>query len=252
MIAALFRDSVTMTHRNLLRIVRTPQLAALLIAGPIVFVLLFNVVFGGSIGTGDLDYIDFLIPGILVQMAVFDGTNTAMALAEDHQRGTIDRFRSLPMQRAAVLVGRVMADAVRATATSSIVVVVGFILGFRPAGGIEMLIPAVALVVAFGHAFAWGYSVLALHVPSPESLQSASWIPVFPLVFAASTFAPVENMPSWMQPVVEHQPVTVTVDAVRALLHDGTVGAPLMQSLAWTAALIAVFATWSVRRFSHA
>lgn len=248
---ATLRDSATMTRRNLLRIVRTPHLAGLLIAGPVIFVLLFNVVFGGSIGTGELDYIDFLIPGILVQTAVFDGTNTAMALADDHQRGTIDRFRSLPMQRSAVLIGRVAADVVRATATATVVVVVGLMLGFRPAGGVQMIVPAIASVVAFGHAFAWGYSVLALYVKSPESLQSAAWIPVFPLVFAASTFAPVENMPSWIQPVVEHQPVTVTVDAVRALLHDGELTSSLLQSTAWTGTLVAVFATWSIRRFSH-
>lgn len=247
----LLHDSVTMMRRNLLRIQRTPHLGALLVVGPVIFVLLFNVVFGGSIVTGELEYIDFLIPGILVQTAVFDGTNTAMALAEDHQRGTIDRFRSLPMRRSAVLIGRVAADAVRAAATAVVVVAVGLLLGFRPVEGIEMVLPAVLLVVAFGHAFAWGYSVLALHVTAPESLQSASWIPVFPLVFAASTFAPVENMPSWMRPVVEHQPVTVTVDAVRALLHGGDLASPLMQSLAWTAALVAIFATWSIRKFSR-
>ena len=250
--SAVLRDTVTMTRRNLLRIRRTPQLVGLLVIGPVIFVLLFNVVFGGSIVTGELDYIDFLIPGILVQTAVFDGTNTAMALAEDHQRGTIDRFRSLPMRRSAVLVGRVTADAVRVAATAAVVVVVGLVLGFRPAEGIAMVIPAVLLVVAFGHAFAWGYSVLALHVTAPESLQSASWIPVFPLVFAASTFAPVENMPSWMRPVVEHQPVTVTVDAARALLHGGDLASPLFQSLTWTATLVTVFATWSIRKFSRA
>ncbi len=249
--STLIHDSATMTRRNTLRIARTPQLLPLLIAGPVVFVLLFNVVFGGSIATGELAYIDYLIPGILVQMAVFDGTNTAMALAEDHQRGTIDRFKSLPMHRSAVLIGRVTADAARAAVTASIVVAVGFTLGFRPAEGIETIIPAIALVVAFGHAFAWGYSVLALHVPTPESLQSASWIPVFPLVFAASTFAPVENMPGWMQPVVEHQPVTVTVDAARALLHGGDLASPLAQSVAWTVGLVALFATWSIRRFDR-
>ena len=250
--STLVHDSLTMTRRNVLRIGRTPQLVPLLVAGPVVFVLLFNVVFGGSIATGELDYIDYLIPGILVQMAVFDGTNTAMALAEDHQRGTIDRFRSLPMHRSAVLIGRVVADAVRVAATASVVVLVGYLLGFRPAAGFETVVPAIALVVAFGHVFAWGYAVLALHVTNPESLQSASWIPVFPLVFAASTFAPVENMPSWMQPVIEHQPVTVTVDAIRSLLHGGDLAWPLTQSLAWTAGLVAIFSTWSIRRFSRA
>lgn len=247
--SGVVRDSMTMTRRNLLRIRRTPQLAGLVVVGPVIFVLLFNVVFGGSIATGELDYIDFLIPGILVQTAVFDGTNTAMALAEDHQRGTVDRFRSLPMRRSAVLIGRVAADAVRALATAIVVVVVGLLLGFRPAEGIEMVVPAVLLVVAFGHAFAWGYSVLALHVTAPESLQSASWIPVFPLVFAASTFAPVENMPGWMHPIVEHQPVTVTVDAARVLLHGGDLATPLVQSLAWTTVLVMFFATWSIRKF---
>ena len=248
----LLRDSAVVAHRNLLRIKRTPQLVVFLLVGPTVFVLLFNIVFGGSIGTGELDYIDFLIPGILVQMAVFDGMNTAMALADDHQRGVTDRFRSLPIRRSAVLIGRVAADAARATATATIVIAVGLVLGFRPAGGFEMILPAIALVVAFGHVFAWGYTVLALLVPTPESLQSASWIPVFPLVFAASTFAPVENMPDWMQPVVEHQPVTVTVDAVRAILHGGAIAAPLVQSLAWTVSLVLIFATWSILRFSRA
>lgn len=248
---SIARDSTTMTRRNLLRIRRTPQLVLFLFVGPTIFVLLFNVVFGGSIGTGELDYIDFLIPGILVQMAVFDGTNTAIALAQDRQRGTIDRFRSLPISRASVLIGRVAADAVRTTATVFIVVFVGFVFGFRPSGGPEMILPAVALVVAFATIFSWGYALLASYVRETEAIEAASWIPVFPLVFAASTFAPVDNMPGWVQPFVEHQPVTVTVDAVRALVHGGEAASLVVQSLVWTVGLVAVFATWSIRRFSH-
>lgn len=248
---SLLRDSATMTRRNLLRILRTPQLVFFMFVGPTIFVLLFNVVFGGSVGTGDLDYIDFLIPGILVQMAVFDGTNTAIALAQDRQRGTIDRFRSLPISRASVLIGRVTADAVRTTATVLIVVLVGYLFGFRPAGGVEMIPAAVVLVVAFANVFSWGYALLASYVREPEAIESVSWVPVFPLVFAASTFAPVDNMPGWVQPFVEHQPVTVTVDAVRALLHGGEATASVAQSLGWTALLVTIFATWSIRRFGH-
>lgn len=247
----LVSDSLTMARRNLLRILRTPQIILFTVAGPIVFVVLFNVVFGGSIGTNELDYIDFLIPGVLIQTAVFDGTNTAVAIAQDLQRGSVDRFRSLPMQRSAVLFGRIAADIVRATFTAIVVTLIGLALGFRPSEGPLMLVAVIGLVVAFGSVFNWAYAYLGLLVKTPEAVESAGYLPIFPLVFAASTFAPVENMPDWMQPFAAHQPVTVTVDAARAMLHGGDVISALAQSAVWIVVLTVLFASASIRRFER-
>ena len=247
----LFADALTMTQRNLLRLWRTPQIIVFTFIGPIVFVILFDVVFGGSVATGDLDYIDFLIPGVLIQTAVFDGTSTAIALTQDIQRGSLDRFTSLPIRRSAVLIGRTMTDLVRVTATAAVVLVVGMLLGFRASEGVLGVAAGVALAVAFGHTFHWAYAYFGLKFKDPTVAQSAGYLPIFPLVFAASTFAPVENMPGWLQPFTEHQPVTVTVDAVRAIMHGGDVAGPLTQSLLWIVGLLALWATLATRAFAR-
>ncbi|MGB5759698.1 MAG: ABC transporter permease [Acidimicrobiales bacterium] len=219
--------------------------------GPVVFVVLLDVVFGGSVATGDLNYIDFLIPGVLVQTAVFDGTSTAIALPHDIQNGSLDRFTSLPIRRSAVLIGRKLADLVRVTATALVVLGVGFLLGFRASEGLAAVVASVALAVAFGHTFHWAYAYFGLTLKDPTVVQSAGFLPIFPLVFAASTFAPVENMPGWLQPFSEHQPVTVTVDAVRAIMHGGDVAEPLTQSLLWIAGLLALWATLATRALAR-
>ncbi|MEM9745921.1 MAG: ABC transporter permease [Actinomycetota bacterium] len=247
----LLSDSLTMTRRSLLRLWRTPQIIAFTLIGPIVFVVLFDVVFGGSVATGDLDYIDFLIPGVLIQTAVFDGTSTAIALTQDIQRGSLDRFTSLPIRRSAVLIGRTVTDLVRVTVTATVVLVVGFLLGFRASQGVMGVAAGVALAVAFGHTFHWAYAYFGLKFKDPTVAQSAGYLPIFPLVFAASTFAPVENMPGWLQPFTEHQPVTVTVDAVRAIMHGGDVAGPLTQSVLWIAGLLALWVTLATRAFSR-
>lgn len=244
-------DSVTITKRNLLRIARTPQIMLFAVVGPVIFVVLFHVVFGGSVATGELDYIDFLIPGVLIQTAVFDATNTAIALTQDLERGTLDRFRSLPIRRSSVLVGRTAADLVRSTATSIVILIVGFALGFRPSEGPLAVAAAIAVAVAFGHAFAWAYAYFGLLLKDPVTVESAGYLPILPLVFAASTFAPVENMPSWLRPIAEHQPVTVTVDAVRAIVHGGDLASPLTQSLLWIAGLLALWTTLATRAFNR-
>ena len=247
----LLSDSLTMTRRSLLRLWRTPQIIAFTLIGPIVFVVLFDVVFGGSVATGDLDYIDFLIPGVLIQTAVFDGTSTAIALTQDIQRGSLDRFSSLPIRRSAVLIGRTVTDLVRVTVTATVVLIVGFLLGFRASEGVVGVAAGVALAVAFGHTFHWAYAYFGLKFKDPTVAQSAGYLPIFPLVFAASTFAPVENMPGWLQPFTEHQPVTVTVDAVRAIMHGGDVAGPLTQSVLWIAGLLALWVTLATRAFSR-
>ena len=243
-------DATTMTRRNLLRLRRTPQIMLFAVVGPVVFVVLFDVVFGGSVTTGELDYIDFLIPGVLVQTAVFDGTSTAIALTQDLQRGSLDRFRSLPIRRSAVLIGRTATDLVRATATAFVVVAVGLVLGFRASEGPLAVLVAVALAVAFGHTFNWAYAYFGLKLKDPAIVESAGYLPIFPLVFAASTFAPVENMPGWLQPFAEHQPVTVTADAVRAIMHGGELAGPLTQSVLWIVGLLVLWTTLATRAFA--
>lgn len=247
----LVADALTMTRRNLLRLWRTPQIIVFTLIGPTVFVILFDVVFGGSVGTGDLDYIDFLIPGVLIQTAVFDGTSTAIALTQDMQRGSLDRFKSLPIRRSAVLIGRTLTDLVRVSATAIVVLAVGFLLGFRASQGLAGATAGVALAVVFGHTFHWAYAYFGLKLKDPTVVQSAGFLPIFPLVFAASTFAPVENMPGWLQPFAEHQPVTVTVDAVRAIMHGGDIAGPLTQSLLWITGLFALWTTLATRAFAR-
>ncbi len=244
-------DATTMTRRNLLRLRRTPQIMLFAVVGPVVFVVLFDVVFGGSVTTGELDYIDFLIPGVLVQTAVFDVTGTAIALTQDLQRGSLDRFRSLPIRRSAVLIGRTTADLLRLGVTALVVLAVGFLLGSRPGEGPVALMAAVLLAMALGHTFHWAYTWLGLLLKDPVAVESAGYMPILPLVFVASTFAPVDNMPGWLQPVAEHQPVTVTVDAVRALIHGGELAGPLVQSALWIVGLLTLWSTLATRSFDR-
>lgn len=248
---SILADVAAMTRRNVLRIWRTPHIVPATLAAPMVFVVLFDTIFGGSIVTGDLAYIDFLVPGALVQTAMFDSTSTATSIAQDLDGGSLDRFRSLPVRRSAILIGRTAADLVRLAITSLVVVVIGFVLGFRPDEGPLALGAAVLLAVALGHTFQWGHAWLGVLLKDPATVQSIGILPTLPLIFVASTFAPVENMPGWIQPIAEHQPVTVTVDAVRALMHGGELARPLIQSVAWSLALLVVWSTLATRSFDR-
>ena len=246
----IFRDAATMTRRNLLRLSRTPQVIVFSTIQPLMFVLLFNFVFGGSIDTG-INYIDFLVPGVLVQTSMFAGSNTAIGLAQDLESGAIDRFRSLPMARAAVLIGRTLADATRTLITSIVIVIVGLILGFRPPGGVLAVIAAILLGILFAQAFTWVFTLMALKVKDVEAVQAAALLPVFPLVFAASTFAPVENMPEWLQAFASRQPVTLTIDAMRAILAGNNPGSSLFWSLVWIFGILGVASALAVRTFNQ-
>lgn len=246
----LFRDSATMMRRNLLRLSRTPQVIVFSTIQPLMFVFLFNFVFGGSIDTG-MSYINYLIPGVLVQTSLFAGSNTAIGLAQDLESGAIDRFRSLPMRRSAVLIGRTLADGSRSVITATVVVIVGLVLGFRPSGGVLASVAAVALGILFAQAFTWVFTFMALKVKDVEAIQAAAFVPVFPLVFAASTFAPVENMPAWLQAFASRQPVTLTADAMRALFNGTDVGSSLFWSLVWILGILAIFSALSIRTFSR-
>ncbi|NNE95112.1 MAG: ABC transporter permease [Acidimicrobiales bacterium] len=245
----LLNDVIAMTRRNLLRLCRTPQVIVFATIQPVIFVLLFNFVFGGSIDFAEgVNYIDFLVPGILVQTSLFAAGNTAIGLTDDLQKGAIDRFRSLPMHHSAVLIGRTNADALRAALTMTIITVVGFLVGFRTDhyGG---LILGVLLAIALAYAFNWVFATFALYVKDPEAAQAGAFLPVFPLVFAASTFAPVQNMPGWLQPFANNQPVTVTVDAIRALTQGMPPGRDAVMSLGYSVAILVVFIPLASRKF---
>lgn len=242
-------DTKVMAWRNLLRYVRLPQLLVFSTIQPVMFVLLFAFVFGGAINVGGIKYIDYLLPGILIQTVVFGSTQTGVGLADDLTRGMIDRFRSLPMARSAVLAGRILADMVRNTFVVLLMIGVGSLIGFRFHAGILPAITALGLAVLFGLAFSWISAFIGITVKETESAQVAGFIWVFPLVFISSIFVPVDIMPGWLQAVAKVNPITVTVDAIRALSLGGPVETPLWQSLAWIAAILAVFIPLAVDRY---
>ena len=242
-------DTITMTRRNVLYLIRRPQVVVFALISPIMFVALFNFVFGGSMDVPGLPYADFLIPGVMVQTVMFGGGNTAIGLAEDMTRGVIDRFRSLPMSRLAVLTGRTLADAMRGIITNTVIIVMGFVIGFRFHNGLGWAIASFCLVLLFGYSVTWFFAWMGLTLRSVEAVQAATFLPAFPLTFAASTFAPVENMPGWLQTFSAHQPVTQVVDATRAMMHGGDIAGPLVRSLLWCAAIMLVFGFLSVRQY---
>lgn len=251
-VAVALRDIGGLTRRNLLRIVRTPQLMLFSSIQPVMFVLLFRYVFGGAIHTSGTNYVDYLLPGIFVQTALFGGASTSVGLAADLKGGIIDRFRSLPMARSAVLASRTIADLVRNVIVVILMVVVGVIVGFRFHGSVGADLAGIALVLLFGYAFSWVFATVGLIVKDPETAQVAGFLPLFPLIFASSAFVPVATMPGWLQAFANVQPVSVTVNAVRALVSGGAVEHWLWQSLLWTVGILAVFVVMAVRRYRNA
>ena len=214
----------------------------------IVFVvLLFAYVFGGAIKTPGGNYIDFLMPGILVQTVLFGSGQTGIGLAEDLSKGMIDRFRSLPMARSAVLVGRVLADTIRNTFVVLLMTGVGYAIGFRFHNGFASAVLALAIVVVFGSIFCLISAFIGLAVGNVETAQVAGFIWVFPLVFASSIFVPVSTMPDWLQAFAKVSPITVTVDAVRHLALGGDVA--LVAPALWMAGILLVFVPLAVRRY---
>jgi len=247
-------DCVVVARRNLLHFVRQPQLLLFSTIQPVMFVLLFAFVFAGAIGQAlprGLDYVDFLLPGIFVQSTAFRSTQTAVGLAEDLARGVIDRFRSMPMARAAVLIGRSVADLVRNVFVVVLMVAVGYLVGFDFKEGPLAAVGSIAVVALFGFALSWIFTLVALTVKGQEAVQSAGFLAIFPLVFASSVFVPVDTMPDWLQWFAEISPVTVSADAARGLAIGGEVGGPLWQAVAWSVGLLAVFVPLSVWRYAR-
>jgi len=242
-------DTLVIARRNLLRLIRLPQLLVWSTVQPVVLLLLFNYVFGGAINAGGLKYIQYLLPGFLVQIVVFGSSQTSVGLAEDLSRGMIDRFRSLPMARPAVLAGRTLADTLRYTFLVLLMIGVGSIMGFRFHNGAPFAVAAAMLSVLFGFAFTWISAFIGMSVKDVETAQVAGFVWIFPIVFASSMFVPVETMPGWLQAFAKINPVTVTVDTVRALSLGGEIITPLWKCMAWIGGILIVFLPLAVRRY---
>jgi ABC transporter DrrB family efflux protein len=244
-------DAAVVTGRNLRHFIREPQLLVFSTIQPVMFVLLFVYVFGGAIGgsiPGGFSYVDFLLPGIFVQSATFRASQTAVGLSQDLERGVIDRFRSMPMARSAVLVGRTLADLVRNVLIIGLMTAVGYLVGFRFTGGLGGAIACVAIVAAFGLALSWIFAYVALTVRGAEAAQSAGFVVTFPLVFASSVFVPVATFPHWLQTIAKVSPVTLTANAARGFALLGT-PVQLAGALAWIVGILVVFVPLSVRRY---
>jgi len=239
-------DALVIAKRNLQHIPRIPAQLLDVTIQPIIFVLLFRFVFGGAISTGGTSYVNFLMPGILVQTLVFGGMNTGVGLAEDLQRGLIDRFRSLPMARSAVLAGRTIADGAQSILGITVMLIVGLLVGFRPAGNPLGWCAALALALLCSFTFSWVGAMMGLIAPNAESVQAIGFMAIFPLTFASSAFVPTSTMPGWLRAFTDHQPVTAIVNAVRALLLGQPVGTSGWQALAWCVGILVVFAPLSV------
>ncbi len=245
----LLSDIFVMTKRNLTHVRRLPQLIVFSTIQPVMFMLLFAYVFGGAIKTGAANYIQYLLPGILVQTTVFGSMMTGVGLAADMAQGMIDRFRSLPMTRASFLIGRTVSDLIRNIFVILLMTVVGLIIGFRFEGGFFQALGAGVLMLAFGFAFSWISATIGLLVKNVETAQSAGFIWVFPVVFASSIFVPVETMSKGVRMFAEHNPVSYTSNAVRALTLGTPIGNNLWYSLIWIVGILVVFIPLAVNRY---
>lgn len=245
-----FSDTWAIAKRNLLRYIRLPQLVFFSSIQPIIFLTLFNYVFGGAVGgSGGAihgKYINYLLPGIMVQVTLFGGLQTGIGLARDINSGMIDRFRSLPMSRAAVLAGRTFADTLRNIVVITIMLSYGYLLGFRFTNGFLNAATMVGILLLFGFAFSWFSAFIGMAVKDEETAQLAGFVMVFPLTFASAAFVPVASMSSWLRHFANNQPITFAANAAR----DFALGIPsngaVWKLLIWSAAILMVFAPLAI------
>jgi ABC-2 type transport system permease protein/oleandomycin transport system permease protein len=247
-----FSDTRVLARRSLLRIRRQPDLLVGFTIQPVMFVLLFVYVFGGAIETPGLDYVDFLMPGIIVQSMIFGGFVTAIGLSEDLKKGLIDRFRSLPMWGPAVLAGRILADVGTNILQLVVMFAVGFIVGFRFTTSAPEIVAGILLLIFLGYAFSWVFAFIGLSVSSPEAANAFGFTILFPVTFVSSAFVPVESMPGWLQPIAEHNPFTTMVDAARALFVGTPAGNDVWLAVVWGIVIAGVFSLLSVWRYRRA
>jgi ABC transporter DrrB family efflux protein len=247
------RDTFAVMQRNLIAYRRVPQLLVFSTIQPVIFVLMFRYVFGGAIKVpGDIPYVDFLMPGVFVQTVVFGAIATAIGLASDMKSGLMERFHALPMARSAVLTGRTFADLTRNVFVVILMMVVGYLVGWRIHTNVLGLIAGALLVMFFGFAMSWVFATVGLAVGDPETAQAAAFPVLAPLVFASSAFVPVSTMPEWLQVFAKHQPVSATATAVRALTIGGPTATYVWRSIAWCVGILVVFAPIAVRYYRRA
>jgi len=251
-LTALVGDTWVMTRRNLRRQFRIPSQLVYTTALPVMWVLLFVYVFGGAIQVPGVKYIDFLLPGILVLTVAFGIANTALGLSDDLASGVLDRFRSQPVSRPALLLGRALFDSIRNVIALLIALGVGFAVGFRFHNGLPAALAAFGLTVALGFALSWFGVLLGLAIPDPEAAQTAGTLLAIPVIFASSTFVPVQSMPGWLQAVASNNPVTHAVDAARALMLGGPATTAVLSTLAWTVGIVLVGLPAAVVRYRRA
>jgi ABC transporter DrrB family efflux protein len=248
-------DTLTISRRNVLRILRNPEALFFTAIQPVIFVVMFRYVFGGALKLAlprSVPYVDYLMPGIFVQTVAFGSAGTCVGIAEDLYQGIIERFKALPVWRAAVLTGRTLADLARNCFVIALMTLVGLAVGFRMHAGILHFIEAALLVLLFAYALSWGYALLGLFAPNAETAQVMAFPILFPFTFASSAFVPTFTMPGWLQAFANHQPVTVITDLGRSLVLHGTVASSTLTSgLAWSLGALVVFATAAILRFTR-
>ena len=249
-------DTLAVANRNLITLRRVPQLLIFSTVQPVIFVLLFRYVFGGAIPIPGVEYVDYLMPGIFVQTVTFGAVNTGVGLADDLSKGFVERFRSLPMARSAVLAGRTVADLCRDTLVVLLMLVVGILVGFRIHTNVAALVLALLILLLFAFSLAWVFAMIGLGASNGESAQAASFPIVAVLVFASPAFVPVSGMPTWLQGFADYQPVGAVVNAVRALCLGGSFGDETAKwvalSILWSIGIIAVFAPLAVAKYRKA
>jgi ABC-2 type transport system permease protein/oleandomycin transport system permease protein len=242
-------DVLTIARRNLMSLLRIPVAIVFMIIQPIMFVILFRYVFGGVIAIPGFSYVNYLIPGILVQTTIFGSVGTAIGLAEDLQKGLIERFRALPMARLAVLAGRTISDLFRNVIVLVIITGVGFLVGFRPGGTVVSYLQACLVMLIFAYCLSWGFAFIGLAAPNSEAAQAITFPIIFPLTFASAIFVPLAKLPGWLQPFAHDQPISQTAIAVRGLMDGTPHGQSTWISLAWAVGAILVLAPLAVNRY---
>jgi oleandomycin transport system permease protein len=249
--AAGFRHTLSLAWRSLVQIRHNPMELLDLSIQPIMFVLLFTYVFGTAIAGSSGDYLKLMLPGIMVQNALFATMTTGFGLNTDLTKGVFDRLRSLPIARWSPLAGRILADTVKQAWSIALLLGIGMVLGFRVGNGVLGVLGAFALLLVFSLAASWISVLVGLLVSEPEKVQIFGFMVIFPLTFTSNVFVPTDRMPGWLQTWVEVNPVTIVADAVRGLLVSGPVAWPAMQSLLWAAAIVVLFVPLSLRAFSR-
>ena len=243
------RDTAGVAKRNLLRILRTPQMLLIGSIQPAMLLVLFRYVLGGAINIPGVSYVNYVVPAVFLEAVLIGGMTTSIGLAEDLKSGIIDRFRSLPMARSAVLAGRTLADLSRSFLSLAIMIGLGLAVGFRFHAGVPSVLSGLALVIGFGYAFSWLYATIGLVTRDPETAQLAGVLPFFILMFASNAVVPVATMPGWLRPFATNQPLSVTISAVRALLEGGAAAHFVWQSVVWSVAITVVFFALALRLY---